>query len=92
MFQKDRSRSGLRRFRAEEEPDRGREGIAETEAVAILNHNQVVAYVVSPAVWEYVQELHDDAMIVEELETMDREEPIRVNIDETMSSTSSPRL
>jgi antitoxin StbD len=55
---------------------------AETEAVAILNHNRVVAYVVSPAVWEYVQELHDDAMIVEELETMDREEPIRVNIDE----------
>lgn len=55
---------------------------AETEAVAILNHNRVVAYVVSPAVWEYVQELHDDAMIVEELETMDREESIRVNIDE----------
>ena len=55
---------------------------AELQAVAILNHNRVVAYVVSPAAWEYVQELHDDAMIVEELETVERGEPVRVNIDE----------
>ncbi len=55
---------------------------AETQAVAILNHNRVVAYVVSPAVWEYAQELHDDAKIAEDLEAMEHEEPVRVNIDD----------
>lgn len=55
---------------------------AEQQAVAILNHNRVVAYVVSPAVWEYAQELHDDARIVEDLEAMEHEEPVRVNIDD----------
>ena len=55
---------------------------AELQAVAILNHNRVVAYVVSPAAWEYVQELHDDAMIVDELDKMEPAEPIRVNLDE----------
>jgi antitoxin StbD len=52
------------------------------QAVAILNHNKVVAYVISPEVWEYVQELHDDAKIVEMIEAQKDEEPIPVNIDD----------
>ncbi len=55
---------------------------AEEEAIAILNHNKVVAYVISPAVWEYVQELHDDAKIIERLNAEKDETPVRVNIND----------
>lgn len=55
---------------------------AEEQAIAILNHNKVVAYVISPAAWEYVQELHDDAKIIEELDAEKEEAAVRVNIDE----------
>jgi len=55
---------------------------ADEEAIAILSHNKVVAYIISPAAWEYVQELHDDAKIVERLDAEKEEAPIRVNVDE----------
>jgi antitoxin StbD len=38
---------------------------AESEAIAILSHNKVVGYVVSPAVWEYAQNLHEDLKLAE---------------------------
>ena len=55
---------------------------SKSQAVAILNHNKVVAYVISPEVWEYVQELNDDAEIIKELEAVKDEKPIRVKLDE----------
>lgn len=57
-------------------------GMAQSQAVAILNHNRVVGYVISPAVWEYVQELHDDAKIVDMLEGLKPEDGIPVTLDE----------
>lgn len=56
--------------------------MAQSQAVAILNHNRVVGYVISPAVWEYVQELHDDAKIVDMLEGLKPEDGTPVNLDE----------
>ena len=55
---------------------------AKHQAVAVLNHNRVVGYVVSPEVWEYAQELHDDAKIIERLEADGTEEGEPVNVDE----------
>ncbi|MEO8759217.1 MAG: antitoxin [Devosia sp.] len=56
--------------------------MAQAQAVAILNHNRVVGYLIAPAVWEYAQELHDDAKIVERLEGLKEEEGIAVSLDE----------
>lgn len=53
---------------------------SEEEAVAILNHNKVVAYVVTPAVWEYVQELYDDVKLAELAEASDNEPVVEVTI------------
>lgn len=55
---------------------------SELQAVAILNHNKVVAYVISPDVWEYVQELHDDAKIAELIEARKDEPSIPVSLDD----------
>lgn len=55
---------------------------AEREAVAILNHNKVVGYVISAAVWEYVQDLHDDAKLAEMAEAGDNEPAVEVSIDD----------
>lgn len=55
---------------------------SETEAVAILNHNKVVAYVITPAVWEYVQELYDDMKLAELAEDGDNEPAVEVSIDD----------
>lgn len=55
---------------------------SQDRAVGILNHNRVVAYLISPAVWEYVQELHDDAKIVEMLEAQKDEVGISVDIND----------
>ena len=55
---------------------------SQDKAVGILNHNRIVAYVISPAVWEYVQELHDDAKIVEELRAAKDEVGTPVSLDE----------
>jgi antitoxin StbD len=55
---------------------------SQEQAVAILNHNRVVGYLVSPAAWEHAQELHDDARIVEKLDARKREKPVRMSLDE----------
>lgn len=55
---------------------------AETEAVAILNHNKVVGYVISPAAWEYAQELHDDLKLMELADERADEPVIEVSIDD----------
>jgi antitoxin StbD len=55
---------------------------ARHQAVAVLNHSRVVGYVISPEVWEHVQELYDDAKIVERLQSEGPQQGIPVNIDE----------
>ena len=55
---------------------------AQDQAVAVLNHNRVVGYLVAPDVWEYAQELHDDAKIVERLEARKPGKPVRVSLDD----------
>ena len=55
---------------------------ARDQAVAILNHNKVVGYLVSPEVWQYAQELHDDVKTVERLQKLKPGKPVRVTIDD----------
>ena len=55
---------------------------AEAEAVAILNHNKVVAYLITPAVWEYVQEVYDDMKLAELVEDGDNQPVVEVSIDD----------
>lgn len=55
---------------------------AEAEAVAILNHNKVVAYLITPAAWEYVQELYDDVKLAELAEDGDNQPVVEVSIDD----------
>jgi antitoxin StbD len=55
---------------------------SELEAVAILNHSKVVAYVITPAVWEYLQELYDDVKLAELAEAGDNEPGVEVSIDD----------
>ncbi len=38
---------------------------AQVRQVAILNRNKAVAYVISPQVWEYLSELHEDRLDAE---------------------------
>jgi antitoxin StbD len=58
---------------------------AETEAVAVLSHNKVVGYVISPAVWEYVQDLYDDVKLAELADEGEDEPAIEVSIDDLSS-------
>jgi antitoxin StbD len=53
-----------------------------TEAVAILNHNKVVGYMISPAVWEFLQDLYDDTKLAELAEAGDNEPVVEVSIDD----------
>lgn len=55
---------------------------AQGQAVAILNHNKVVGYLISPDVWEYVQELNDDVKIGEKLRRLRPGKPISVKLDD----------
>ncbi len=55
---------------------------AQDQAVAILNHNKVVGYLISPEVWEYAQELHDDLKTIERLQKLKPGKPVRVSIDD----------
>jgi len=55
---------------------------AQDQAVAILNHNKVVGYLISPGVWEYAQELHDDLKSIEKLQKLKPGKPVRVTLDE----------
>lgn len=55
---------------------------AQQQAVAILNHNKVVGYLISPEVWEYAQELNDDVKLGESLRRLKPGKPISVKLDE----------
>ena len=55
---------------------------AETQAVAVLNHNRVVGYVISPVAWEGMLERLDDLHIIEMLEKRKDEPTISVTLDE----------
>lgn len=55
---------------------------ADAEAVAILNHNKVVAYVITPRVWELLQDLYDDVKLAELAENGDNAPIVEVSIDD----------
>jgi antitoxin StbD len=55
---------------------------AQDQAVAILNHNKVVGYLISPEVWEYSQELHEDVKAVQQLQKLKPGKPVRVSLDD----------
>jgi antitoxin StbD len=55
---------------------------AETQAVAVLNHNRVVGYIVSPVAWEGMLEALDDLHIIGRLEKSRNEPRTEVSADE----------
>jgi antitoxin StbD len=55
---------------------------AELQPIAVLNHNKVVAYIVSPEAWEGAIEAADDLSILKELEDLKDEETIPVSLDD----------
>ncbi|MEO6015252.1 MAG: hypothetical protein ABIQ30_16905 [Devosia sp.] len=55
---------------------------AKTHAVAVLNHNKVIGYIISPVAWEGMLEALDDLHIIEEIERHKDEVPISVSLDE----------
>ena len=58
---------------------------AEMQAVAVLNHNKVVGYIISPEVWEGVLERLDDLHILEKLEAQQDDVGVPVSIDDLQS-------
>lgn len=55
---------------------------ADDQAIAILSHNKVVAYVIAPRVWEYAQDLHDDTKLNELIDASNNEPVLEVSIDD----------
>jgi antitoxin StbD len=55
---------------------------AQMQAVAVLNHNKVVGYVISPEAWEGVLERLDDLDILISLEDQKDEKGIEVSLDD----------
>lgn len=55
---------------------------AEGEAVAVLNHNRVVAYMVPAEAYEAMMERLDDLALAEIARERAHEEPVRVSLDE----------
>ena len=55
---------------------------AEGEAVAVLNHNRVMAYMVPAEAYEAMLERLDDLALVEIARERAQEEPVRVPLDE----------
>ena len=55
---------------------------AEGQAVAVLNHNRVVAYMVPAEAFEAMMERLDDLALVEIVRECAHEEPVRVALDE----------
>ena len=55
---------------------------AEGEAVAVLNHNRVVAYMVPAEAYEAMMERLDDLALAEIVRERAHEEPVRVSLDE----------
>jgi antitoxin StbD len=59
---------------------------ARSQQVAILNRNKPVAYVISPAVWEYLCEMHEDALDAELVRERlaEENEAIPVSLDDLL--------
>ena len=55
---------------------------AETQAVAVLNHNRVVGYIISPVAWEGMLEALDDLNIVDMLSKQKSEPTVEVSLDD----------
>ena len=55
---------------------------AEGEAVAVLNHNRVMAYMVPAEAYEAMLERLDDLALAEIARERAQEEPVRVALDE----------
>ncbi len=57
---------------------------AQEQQVAILNRNKPVAYIISPEVWEYLSDLHEDAqdaeLVSERLKSLGK--AIEVSLDD----------
>lgn len=55
---------------------------AQGEAVAILNHNRVMAYMVPPATYEAMMDIIDDVELAALVRARAGEEPVKVSLDE----------
>lgn len=55
---------------------------AKSQAVAVLNHNKVVGYVISPVAWEGMLEALDDLHIIGQIEKTRNEPRIEVTLDD----------
>jgi antitoxin StbD len=55
---------------------------ADGEAVAVLNHNRVMAYMVPAESYETMMEQLDDIALVQVVRARASEKPVRVSIDE----------
>jgi len=55
---------------------------AEVRQVAVLNHNKVVGYIISPEAWEGILESLDDLHIIEQLEDLKDEPGIEVSLSD----------
>jgi len=55
---------------------------ADGEAVAVLNHNRVMAYMVPAPLYEAMMERLDDQALVEIVRARGDEKPVRISIDD----------
>jgi antitoxin StbD len=55
---------------------------AELQQVAVLNHNKVVGYIISPAAWEHVLEMLEDLEDIVTIEKRKGEKAIPVSLDD----------
>ncbi|MEL6059789.1 MULTISPECIES: type II toxin-antitoxin system Phd/YefM family antitoxin [unclassified Methylobacterium] len=55
---------------------------AQGEAVAILNHDRVMAYMVPTALYEAMMDIIDDAELAALVQARAGEEPVKVSLDE----------
>jgi len=55
---------------------------AESQAVAVLNHNRVVGYIISPVAWEGMLEALDDLNIIDMLSNQKSEQAVEVSLDD----------
>jgi antitoxin StbD len=55
---------------------------AELQQVAVLNHNKVVGYIISPAAWEGILEALEDLEDIVEIEKHRDEKGIPVNLND----------
>ena len=55
---------------------------AEIQQVAVLNHNKVVGYVISPAAWEGILEMMEDLEDIALIEKRKGEKSFPVNLDD----------